>query len=285
MTKPSFQPVGGSHAIELMAIGIEWTSPLNETQLAELQKVYDGDPEIKDFLPQHIPIQSFAIQPLALAFNASQSKPDMLQPPQFVAQAGGFDIRRIQPDGKVSWLTSVRPQLLACHCSDYDRWKNVKPTALSLLQPFVDMALATGAEISAIGLQYHDAFRLPEGISPQIAKELFRQDCQWLPDHMFREPSYWHCHQGWFSRGPDERRVLNNVTTDISDVNGLCFARIGGQHRVFATSFDAKTPQKIDARDMDVILECLHNENKNVINGMLSDAALESIGCSVGGGA
>ncbi|WP_211607978.1 TIGR04255 family protein [Paraburkholderia nemoris] len=284
VTKTRIQPVSGAHAIEIMAIGIEWAVPLNETQLADLQTVYDGTPEIKEFVPQHSPVQGFSIQHVAqVGIGAPQPLPQVVQLPRFVTQAGGFDLRRLEPGGKISWVTSIRPQILSCNCSDYDRWKNVKPKALSILRPFVDAALSAGAQISAIGLQYQDAFRLVDGISQEATKELFRQDCRWLPAHVFDEPSFWHCHQGWFSKGPDERRVLNNVTTDVSDVNGVCFARIGGQHRVFSTSFDATTAINIGASEIDRILECLHDENKKVINGMLSDDALEAIGCSVGG--
>ena len=280
------QPVGGAHAIEIMAIGIEWATPLNETQLAALQKVYDGTSEIKEFLPQHSPLQSFTIQHGAQfgpGVGVGLPQPQVIQAPQFVTQAAGFDLRRFEPGGTISWVTSIRSEFLSCNCSVYDRWKNVSPKALSILRPFVNAALSVGAQISAIGLQYQDAFRLLDGVSPEVTKELFRRDCEWLPGHVFSEPSFWHCHQGWFSKGPDGRRLLNNVTTDISDVSGVSFARIGGQHRVFSTSFDTTSALTIDASDIDRILECLHDENKKVINGMLSDGALEAIGCSVGG--
>lgn len=286
MNKTRIQPVGGTHAIEIMAIGIEWVSPLDEAQLAALQKVYDETSQIKEFLPQHSPVQVFTIQHAAQfgpSVGGPQPQPQVVLPPQFVSQAAGFDLRRMEPSGTTSWVTSIRPEFLSCNCSVYDRWKNVSLKALSILRPFVNAALSAGAQISAIGLQYQDAFRLLDGVSPEVSKELFRQDCAWLPGHVFDEPSFWHCHQGWFSKGSDGRRLLNNVTTDISNINDICFARIGGQHRIFSTSFDTTTTLKINASDIDRILECLHDENKKVINGMLSDGALEAIGCSVGG--
>ena len=263
-----------------MAIGIEWASPLNEIQLLALKKVYDETPEIREFLPQNAPLQVFSIQHVAQFGNESQ--PQVIQAPQFETQAAGFEIRRFEPNGKLSWVTSIRPELLSCNCTAYDRWKNVKPKSLSILRPFIDAALASGAIISGVGLQYQDAFRIPGGPSQSATKALFRQDCLWIPGHVFNEPSFWHCHQGWFSLGPDGRRILSSVSTDISDVNGTCFARIGGQHRVFSISFDAAGDLAILASDIDRLLDCLHDDNKMVINGMLSDEALKTIGCTLG---
>ena len=144
--------------------------------------------------------------------------------------------------------------------------------------------LKFGTQINVVGLQYQDAFRLLDGASPSVSEQLFRRNSRWIPEHLFEKSAFWHCHQGWFSSGVSSRRVLNNVTTDITEINGVHYARIGGQHRIFAVSVDGQAQNRIDADHVDEILECLHEENKRVINGILSDSALEAIGCSIGGG-
>jgi uncharacterized protein (TIGR04255 family) len=282
------QPVGGDHAIEVMAIGVEWATPLDDAQLQALQAVYTESLELKGSFPQFAPTQAFLIQGAHhFDFTGSDPKlrpaPEDATQPQFVTKAAGFDVRQAESDGRISWVISVRPEFLSCNCSAYDRWKNVKPKALAALRPFIDAALRLGAQINAVGLQYQDAFRLLDGASPETSKQLFRRDSRWISSHLFDESSFWHCHQGWFSEGADARRVLNNVTTDLSEVNGVHFARIGGQHRIFAVSADGQTQIKMDAIDVEAVLECLHEENKMVINGILSDGALDAIGCSVGG--
>jgi uncharacterized protein (TIGR04255 family) len=282
------QPVGGDHAIEVMAIGVEWAVPLDDPHLHALQVIYMENSEIKTLFPQFAPMQALLIQgahqlDVTGADQQVPLQPKGITPPQVVTKAAGFDANQIQADGKISMGISVRPEFLSCTCAAYDRWSSVKPRALAALRPFMDAALALGTQIKAIGLQYQDAFRLVDGASPETTKQLFRRDSHWIPRHLFEEPSYWHCHQGWFSKDPNARRVLNNVTADLSEVNGVHFARIGGQHRIFALSDDGQTQNRIDASDVDAILECLHAENRTVINGMLSDGALEAIGCSVGG--
>jgi uncharacterized protein (TIGR04255 family) len=286
--KTRIQPVGGNHAIEVMAIGVEWSGPLDDSCLHALQNIYTENQKLKDSFPQFAPTQAFLIQgihQIGVDGTVQQplQKPEDITPPQFVTKASGFDAKRVEADGKISRSISIRPEILSCTCTAYDSWKNVKPSVLEALCPFIDAALGLGAEINAIGLQYQDAFRLLDGISPETIKQLFRQKSRWIPSHLFDEPSFWHCHQGWFSNSYNSRRILNNITTDLAEVDGVHFARIGGQHRIFSISFDGKTQNRIEKSDIDDILEGLHKENKNVINEMLSDGALEAIGCSVEG--
>ncbi|MDB6060521.1 MAG: hypothetical protein JWM78_624 [Verrucomicrobiaceae bacterium] len=286
MDSTRIQPVGGDHAIEVMAIGVEWVMPpLDDGQIASLQAVYEASDALKGFLPTLTPMQAFVLQginqPLVVDPNGNQQlAPANVMPPQFIGRNGGFDLQRLDATGKATWIASIRPEFISVNCTAYDRWKNVKPQALEILRPFLDVAMANGAKVNAIGLQYQDAFRLLDGASPAATGQLFRMDGKYIPKHLFEQPSFWHCHQGWFSTAPDGRRVLNNVATDITDVNGAHFARIGGQHRMFATSVDGLTPMPITAGEIDQILQCLHNENIDVINAILSDGALRAIGCT-----
>jgi uncharacterized protein (TIGR04255 family) len=279
--------VGGDHAIEVMAIGIEWAVPLDETCLRALEDVYMNSADLKEVFPLFVPTQAFTIQTVQQIGATSPDSPLPVEarnivPPQFTAKPAGFNASRMGTGEKILWAVSARPEFLSYNCLAYARWRNVNPKALMALQPFVDKVLGIGAQINAIGLQYQDAFRLLDGASPETTKQLFRSDSRWLPSHLFDEPSFWHCNQGWFSKGPDSRRVLNNVATDVADINGVHFARIGGQHRIFAISVDGKTPNRIDTGDIEAILDSLHVENKNLIRGMLSDGALAAIGFSAG---
>lgn len=289
MDSTRIQPVGGDHAIEVMAIGVEWVMPpLDDAQIASLKTVYEANANIREFLPTLAPVQAFVIEGLSQfgvvgPDGKRQIEPKNVTPPQFTARNGGFDLQRFDTEGKVTWTASIRPEFISVNCTAYDRWMNVKPQALAILRPFLDAAMTKGAKVNAIGLQYQDAFRLLDGASPAATGELFRKNGKYLPMHLFEQPSFWHCHQGWFSKAPDERRILNNIATEVADVNGIHFARIGGQHRMFATSVDGLIPMPITAGEIDQILQCLHDENKDVINGILSDGALMAIGCTGGG--
>ena len=286
MNNPRFLPVGGNHAIEVMAIAIEWAMPpLDDAQISSLQAVYEANTDIKAFLPTLTPVQAFVFQAMnkpGVAGKDSSVQPDLknVTPPQFFARNGGFDLQRFDTKGNVAWIASIRPEFISVNFTAYDRWTKVKPQALAILQPFLEAGMVIGAKVNAIGLQYQDAFRLSDGASPEATEELFRKNGKYLPMHLFEQPSLWHWHQGWFSKAPDERRILNNVAIEVTDINGTHFARIGGQHRMFATSVDGLKPIPITAVEIDHILQCLHTENIHLVNGILSDAALIAIGCT-----
>lgn len=264
------KPAGGKHAIEVMAIGVEWATPLGDDDLQELEAVYRSTPAMAEFLPSLMPVR-------ALVFQVGL-------PGSFVPEdrSGGFDIRKFDPNGSVLWALSVRPELISCNCTAYDRWATVKPRAIDLLHPFLATAMDCGRQIKAVGLQYQDAFSIEGGIDNAVLRSLFRQDSSWLPPHLLEKPSLWHSHQGWFSISPKNRRVLNNVNLDFLEQTPNHLVRINGQHRVFSMTHDGKESLPIQQGDLEQVLDFLHAQNKEVLSGILSVEMLNRIGFDAG---
>lgn len=260
------KPAGGKHAIEVMAIGIEWETQLDADGLQKLDAIYKGSPTISNFLPDVAPVRSLVFQFGATASAAPQD------------QSSGFDARRVNQDGNIIWSLSVRPDFLACNCMEYDRWATVKPRAMALLTPLLDAALNCGNKIKAIGLQYQDAFNINGSIDSELVRTLFRENSKLLPLHLFGIPSLWHSHQGWFSASPTNRRVLNNLNLDVLEQNSNHIVKINGQHRVFAVSPNGKNSMPIGPQDVEHILDFLHAKNKDVLRDILSESVLKQIG-------
>ena len=106
------QPVGGGHAIEVMAIGIEWVMPhLDDAQLVSLRAVYEANTDIKAFFPKLVPMQAFVFQGtnqfgVRGPDGSPQLEPKNLTPPQVVVRNGGFDLQNFDTEGKVAWVAS-----------------------------------------------------------------------------------------------------------------------------------------------------------------------------------
>jgi uncharacterized protein (TIGR04255 family) len=261
------KPVSGKHAVEVMAIGVEWTNPLGDAELQQLQEVYTATPEIKDFLPSLASVRSLMLQ-----IGIADTLQSNITPED---HAGGFDLKRFDTSGAVLWAVSVRPAFISCNCMAYDRWATVKPQVINLLYPFLT---AAGREIKAVGLQYQDAFNIEGELDQTVITSLFRQDSALLPTHLLATSSLWHSYQGWFSASPENRKILNNVNVDMQEQTPNHLARINGQHRVFSVSSDGKVSRPIKQEDLENALDHLHKENKDVLRKILSDEMLDRIG-------
>ena len=283
MDSSKIKPAAGGHAIEVVAIGIEWVSPLNVEALTALEDLYRASPELHGFLPSFAPLRSVLLQmgaQVSAAGVAGVSQPGFI--PQ--NQPAGFDLRRFESNGSVPWVVSVRPEFISVNSTVYDRWATVKPKALELLDKFVTESVKRGQQISAIGLQYQDGFEIEGDITPEKMKSLFRGGSAWMPSHVLEESSFWHCHQGWFSKSPKGRRVLNNVNVDVVESPNGCSAKINGQHRVFSIAHNGKEAHPIFTSDIEQALDFLHSENKRVLGGLLTDEILDIINLKIDAG-
>ncbi|MBC3916930.1 TIGR04255 family protein [Undibacterium sp. CY18W] len=250
-----------------MAIGVEWIIPLSDADLEHLLAVYKNSEFIVEFLPSFSHVRSFVLQMTDVHTGFIPEN-----------RSGGFDIRRFDTNGTVLWSISVRPDYISCNCMDYERWATVKPKTIDLLEPFVSAILNKGTQIQAVGLQYHDAFKIADKVSPEVLSTLFRRKSSWVPEHLFDMPSIWHVHQGWFSISPKKRRILNNVKLELLDQSPDYMARIIGQHRVFSLTHDGKESHPIELQDLSQVLDFLHLQNKNALRALLTDQMLERIG-------
>lgn len=269
MNSEVIEPIGGKHAIEVMAIGIEWAAPMGESEMKELEATYTTSSYLQEFLPSLTPLHELAL--------------NIGIPGNFVAEnrAGGFDLKQFKSNGNVAWAVSIRPGFIACNCMDYDRWASIKPTAIELLTPFLKAAIAKGQQIQAVGLQYQDVFRVNCAIGSESLATLFRQNSAFIPGHLLKQHSLWHSHQGWFSESPEQQRLLNNVNLDVLEQDSHLLVKLNGQHRVFSLSGDGKVSRVIDGEQLEEILDFLHIQNKKVLGEVLSDEILDRIGLKV----
>lgn len=257
-------PSGGQHAIEVMALAIEWSKPLESHVLTEIAAVARANQEFRDFFPAERAFPGFEIKMTADGASFDRAGFNIV------------DFLRSNIAGQQEWSFSMRPEFFSCNCTVYDRWANVKPRAISLLSQLAQLALERGSAIQAVGLQYSDAFRWNID-NKEALSQLFRQDSPLLPSSIFSREMLWHSHNGWFSAAPDGHRLLNVVNIDSLDELPNRVIRINGQHRMQAVAASDGTALPIELNLLDSAAELLHKSNKVVLQDLLSDLALELI--------
>ena len=253
------------HAIEIMAFAVEWRGVLSTDQLRAAYVAYDQNEELKASLPRYA-----QIKPLVINFGSAEA-------PAAQHDFSGMDFSRIRPDGGVEWSVSLRPNFFSCTCGSYDRWKNVKPKALSFLKPFLDVVCSTGAEIQGYGLQYSDTFRWSKA-QPDAWKDLVRENSPLLPSILRDRPGIWHFNQGWVEPSGGDARVLNVLNMDVTDDPEMRTLRVNGQHRLQAVSMAGHMTESILMTTIDAAMDSLHEANKAALRSVLSDRLLNMIG-------
>jgi len=263
------QPAAGKHAIEIMALAVEWDRPLVPEALAKMEDTYRQSEDLRRLLPGIERIQG-----MSLRFGDDGTT--VTNP-----ESGGLQLTQIGDSGKVVLTVSVRPDLIACNCLDYDRWNTVKPKAIEVLTPLVECGLIAGHLIRAVGLQYQDSFRVQTSEPLVAARQMFREGSPWLSPHAWTTDGAWHVHQGWFSLATSGRRVHNLLNVDFIAEIDCCVVRINGQHRIQAVDKNGSEPRPLDLDDISEALDGLHLDNKIALRKLLSDRVCSQIGLTL----
>lgn len=263
------QPAAGKHAIEVMALAVEWDRPLAPEVLAQMEDTYRLSKDLQRLLPVMDRIQG-----MSLHFGDDGTTVS-------TPESGGLQLSQIDDDGKVVLTVSIRPDLIACNCLDYDRWNTVKPKAIEVLTPLVECGLITCHFINAVGLQYQDSFRIQTSEPLMATRRLFREEGPWLSPHAWTTDGAWHVHQGWFSLATSGRRVHNLLNIDFIAEKDYCVVRINGQHRIQAVDKSGREPKPLALADISDALDGLHLDNKIALRRLLSDSVCVQIGLTI----
>lgn len=260
-------PIAKKHAIEVMAIGVDFRQPLSDEKLKEFVNVYENSSFLKKMFPHKSEVNAMVVQ----VNNENISSGHEIE---------GYDLHSVDDAGGLSWIVSLRPHFIACNCKSYDRWDSVKSISLDILEPFLDYLYFCEIDLLAIGLQYLDVFDIDNVSFPQLNEELFSKSSSFLPPNVFARKGAWHTHNGWFSESEKKRKVLNRFNIDMLD-KGLpdkFMARINGQHKVYAVLLDGTSESPIIRNEIPQILNMLHRYNKDSLVDILSPKVLDLIG-------
>jgi len=260
------KPAAGKHAIEVMALAVEWNQPISAEVIASIRALHASSDPLRQFLP-HLEVTK------GLTVIIGNDGPAVS-----TAEIDGLVLSGNKDDGIPAWMVHVRPDLISCSCRAYDRWATTKPQALNVLMPIIELAAAKEYSVKAVGLQYQDAFRV-ETISPKAAAHrLFSTSAPWLNQHVLSADAPWHVHQGWFSAGQGNRMVHNVLNVDVTVDAQNCLFRINGQHRMLTRNEGGGSAIPIGANDVASALDSLHSDNKRVLSRLLSQSVCQLIG-------
>lgn len=192
-----------------------------------------------------------------------------------------------KPDGTPKWQVQAIGNLVQVQCNDYSNFENVWADA----RRYLLCALSSIDEeipVGEIGFQVIDKFTHPAGgdLNDYQVTELFNPDSTYLTPKALKSGALWHVHQGWFD--PYEgNRILQQLnlsnTTVIATQELHTVIDHRGALRSLRDDSSLDLPPFIKIQDggltkLDSLFETLHKQNRGVIEDLLNDDKLKSIG-------
>lgn len=187
----------GNNAIERVAFIFILSEPINNMVVKNVITNYQNAPDMIAKLPRCQPQNMISFQ-----IGGMMEQPQNMTSPMM----NGVIFDSLLPDGRQKWFVNLANNFLTIGCSDYTRWDEV----WSMVKEYMNflMPALEGNSIHEIGIEYLDEFRITD-ISEDWKKELFRENNDFIPNHIWSKDDFWHIHQGYFLN--NGHKILNNI--------------------------------------------------------------------------
>lgn len=272
MTEPSenpqFEPIHDAHAIEQVAIVLQFANPVASNDFQDIRKLAD---ELKDEFPGKSPIQTFMV-----AVGAGGVVP--AHPTQ------GFVLTDTSREGVITHELRLEHSSITYRTTMYTRWANIWGKANQYFNKFLPL-YSLNSQLAAINLNYIDKFVWSGKSDEADPGMLLRANSKYLTPATYESKDLWHSHFGAFVKADPLTKRLVNVNVDFVDENNDFNAR-----RVVSIStvltdiynqptyklLDLKTPEEISSF-IDQKAQELHSYNKDVLGNIISDEMIKRI--------
>lgn len=261
----NLKPFGEQHAIKTMAFALEFISPLEVDAFLQLLSLHS---EWQDFLPRKISQQALHVN-LDRVIGAGGQ-------PASKQELSGVIFDRIGPDGNVEWGLNVSSERIVVACTKYTRWAEIWSQSRNLLEKVAPICLSH-QPIKSVGLQYTDEYIWNGEISDFRANLLFKADSLYLTPNVFNLENLWHCHHGYFVdfTDPIKYRRHDTLNIDLLEQDKNMVVRIQTTHRSLPDKVFVDPKSLFE--NIDMYMEKMHDENKNLLSNLIVDEMLEKI--------
>lgn len=209
-----FEPIHDAHAIEQVAMALQFASQVDDAAFSEILIVADAFknvlPRATDFAGVQIMFAGQGMMPVApqpaIPFNFANA--------QSVPMGRSF--AKFRANGSLEAEVRIDRSTVTYRTSAYTTWREVWATAKDYFDHVIP-TYAEAAQPASISLNYLDKFRWTG--SPQNVRvgELLRVGSPYVTPHVFSLDDMWHSHTGAFLRIDEATKRLVNINVDCID--------------------------------------------------------------------
>ncbi|MDD5400610.1 MAG: TIGR04255 family protein [Sulfurimonas sp.] len=247
-----------NNAIEKVAFIFVLSAQINDTVIKNVITNYQNAPDMIAKLPRCQPQNMISFQ-----IGGMIEQPQHIHSPM----VNGVIFDTLLPDGRQKWFVNLANNFLTIGCSDYTRWDEVWATAKEYIDFF--MPSLEGNNIQEIGIEYIDEFKISDA-SKDWKKELFRENNDFIPNHIWSKDDFWHIHQGYYLN--HEHKNLNNINMNyFLDEKMSPKVVIQTHHKTTCSNLIPVSTNSSDVISaIEPIIEQNHLLNKEVMCNLLS---------------
>jgi uncharacterized protein (TIGR04255 family) len=281
-----FEPIHSAHAIEQMAISVQFTRPVDDTAF---KNIFDKSESFKETLPGVTPgfglIPFGGGVPFGVPFGAGVqfigNMPGVHQFPQ------GITYSKTRPDGTLETDLVLSRQSVTFRTTGYTTWREVWASASKYFESLFPLYIG-GFPIASVGLNYLDKFYWVGDIAAVEVSNLIRRGSPYVASHVLTTRDLWHSYTGVFIRADSETKRLLNVNIDCvedsspkGDLRRVVSIGTSLTDMFNQPNYDAKT--MTDGDGITVFREhlaILHSQSKQAFVQIITDAMCQRIALS-----
>ncbi|WP_043241029.1 MULTISPECIES: hypothetical protein [Pseudomonadaceae] len=258
------QPVGGTHAIERVSVGIEWAEELSHAQMVELSDLLDPDAL---GLGRKIEIRSTEIS----GDDSEELRVPSAEETNLTAIYLDYGFDEVDDD-HIPAILVRRNGMLYSVKNNYEGWTRTRQKATEFSEIILSY-VRQHIEIRSIGLQVIDAFLL-KASGFDFAK-ILNKECDLLPPKIFKADKHWHIDLGFFEVENEGERLLTNAKLAYVPEVSKNKLTITCLHRLDSA---AVRKEPISVADAISKYDILYSKNKELIEQVLHKDVASLIG-------
>ncbi len=278
MSTGMFKPVHGAHAVVETVFFFEFAAPIL------------SDEAIEEHLPAayaDILARVDKTGSIEVSFDAATRLSSQREIFTYTFSNGG-DEESEAPEWAVRITDGVQ---ISIHCTAYTRWDAVSKQAFQFLDKLAMHAQAA-LDLRSLGFKVVDQFRYEPSEGPYDLRLLCNPSSSYLSRKSFESGDRWHNNSGWFWGHPNGKQILNHLNVNSSAVavqykaphtyvtiDHVQVLRREEDRDALLSSVDADQFSRV----VHEFFEPLHDQNKLVINDLLTEEACRRLSLVVGG--
>ena len=196
----------------------------------------------------------------------------------------GFEFSKVQGSGQRARVLQLANNALSVSFMDYDSWHAARNDAFKYIFAAITSLPLNQNPVVAFSLRFIDRYTFSGNSKGARADLLFAKDTPHLTLHTFHAGPNWHCNTGWFDTTTSVDRVLHNlnVTSNLVDLSSTVTIDHHATRYLTTPRHSTRTllTPPDEATSLPNALDCLHDQNKEILAQLLVPQMLSRIGIS-----